>query len=83
MVIVSPVKVLGGILADFSKRFQTFVDRIRGYAERIETLAQRGYTSVLLDSKKTLDQTAIGTAFHPPLAFELSSDATKPYEIFG
>ncbi|MCJ1389643.1 hypothetical protein MMC18_002500 [Xylographa bjoerkii] len=52
------IKILGGVLSDFSKRFQSFVDKIRGHAYRIETLAQRGYTSVLLESKRTLDQTA-------------------------
>ena len=54
------VKILDGLINDFSKRFQHFVDTIRDHAARIETLAQRGYTTVLLDSKATLDKTAEG-----------------------
>jgi hypothetical protein len=64
------VKVLGGIIADFMKRFQVFVTKIRGHAFKIETLAQRGYTTILVQSKEVLDGTAQGwllilTGKHP------------------
>ncbi len=55
------VKILGGIIADFAKRFQSFLNKIRGHAHKIEILAQRGYTTILLDSKETLDKTAQGS----------------------
>jgi hypothetical protein len=55
------VKILSGIIADFAKRFQSFVNKIRGHAQKIEILAQRGYTTILLDSKETLDRTAQGS----------------------
>jgi len=52
------VKVLNGIIADFAKRFQVFISKIKGHSSKIEILAQRGYTTTLLDTKETLDRTA-------------------------
>jgi hypothetical protein len=52
------VKVLSSIIADFAKRFQAFVTKIKGHATKIEMLAQRGYTMTLLDSKEILDRVA-------------------------
>lgn len=51
-------KFLGGIIADFAKRFESYLTKIRRHANKIEVLAQRGYTTTLLDSKETLDKTA-------------------------
>jgi hypothetical protein len=51
-------KLLDGIIAGFAKRFESFVAKIREHANKIEVLAQRGYTTTLLDSKDTLDKTA-------------------------
>jgi|GraSoiStandDraft_27_1057306.scaffolds.fasta_scaffold288755_2 hypothetical protein len=58
--ILSLVKVLGGIITDFAKRFEVFVAKIKGHAIKIETLAQRGYTTILVQSKEVLDGTAQG-----------------------
>jgi hypothetical protein len=54
------VKILGGIIADFAKRFQAYVTKIKSHALNIETLAQRGYTTILVQSKEVLDGTAQG-----------------------
>ncbi|KUJ16654.1 uncharacterized protein LY89DRAFT_734748 [Mollisia scopiformis] len=53
-------KVLSGILADFAKRFESFVTKIKSHATKIGVLAQRGYTTILLNSKDILDTTAQG-----------------------
>lgn len=59
------MKVLGGIISDFAKRFQTYVSKIKGHANKIETLAQRGYTTALLDSKETLEKAAQSMFSYP------------------
>ena len=51
-------------MSGFARRFQTLVDKIRSHAAKIEQLAQREYTTILLGNKNTIDLTAKGTVKH-------------------
>jgi hypothetical protein len=49
------------MVSGFARRFQSLVDKIRSHAAKIEQLAQREYTTILLGNKNILDLTAKGT----------------------
>ena len=49
---------MSGIVADFSKRFQSFMIKIKRHTSQIEVLAQRTYTTILIQSKEILDSSS-------------------------
>ena len=53
------VKALGSMVTDYAKRFQSYLSKIKGHANKIERLSQQGYTSVLMESKQVLDATSL------------------------
>jgi hypothetical protein len=55
---MASVKILGAIVSDFARRFQSFLDKIRHHANKIERLAQQGYNTIIVDSKDLLESTA-------------------------